>query len=63
MLDEGIDVPEANVGIIVSGTGSSREYVQRLGRLLRPRENKKAVLYELVTKETKETRTSYRRRK
>ena len=63
VLDEGIDVPEANVGIIVSGTGSSREYVQRLGRLLRPRENKKAVLYELVTKETKETRTSYRRKK
>jgi superfamily II DNA or RNA helicase len=63
VLDEGIDVPEANVGIIVSGTGSSREYVQRLGRLLRPRENKKAVLYELVSKGTKETRTSYRRKK
>ncbi len=63
VLDEGIDVPEANVGIIVSGTGSSREYIQRLGRLLRPRENKKAVLYELVTKGTKETRTSYRRKK
>ena len=63
VLDEGIDVPEANVGIIVSGTGSSREYIQRLGRLLRPRLNKKAVLYELVTKETKETRTSYRRKK
>jgi len=63
VLDEGIDVPEANIGIIVSGTGSSREYVQRLGRLLRPRENKKAVLYELVTKGTKETRVSYRRKK
>ena len=63
VLDEGIDVPEANTGIIVSGTGSSREYIQRLGRLLRPRENKKAVLYELVTKGTKETRTSYRRKK
>jgi len=63
VLDEGIDVPEANIGIIVSGTGSSREYVQRLGRLLRPRENKKAILYELVTKGTKETRTSYRRKK
>jgi len=63
VLDEGIDVPEANIGIIVSGTGSSREYIQRLGRLLRPRENKKAMLYELVTKGTKETRTSYRRKK
>ncbi len=63
MLDEGIDVPEANVGIIVSGTGSSREYVQRLGRLLRPLEQKKAILYELVTKGTKETRTSARRKR
>ena len=62
VLDEGIDVPEANVGIIVSGTGSGREYIQRLGRLLRPREGKKAVLYELVTKGTKEVRTSYRRK-
>jgi len=62
VLDEGIDVPEATIGIIVSGTGSSREYVQRLGRLLRPSENKKAVLYELVTRETKETRTSARRK-
>ena len=62
VLDEGIDVPEANVGIIVSGTGSSREFIQRLGRLLRPREGKKAVLYELITKGTKEVRTSYRRK-
>lgn len=63
VLDEGIDVPEANVGIIVSGTGSSREYIQRLGRLLRPKGEKKAVLYELVTKGTKEVRTSYRRKR
>jgi len=63
VLDEGIDVPEANVGIIMSGTGSSREFVQRLGRLLRPREGKKAILYELVTESTKEVKTSYRRKK
>jgi superfamily II DNA or RNA helicase len=63
VLDEGVDVPEANVGIIVSGTGSSREYIQRLGRLLRPREDKTAVLYELVTKGTKETSTSSRRKR
>jgi len=63
VLDEGIDVPEANVGIIMSGTGSSREFIQRLGRLLRPKENKKAILYELVTASTKEVRTSYRRKR
>ena len=62
MLDEGIDVPEANVGIILSGTGSSREYIQRLGRLLRPRQGKKAQLYELITEESMEEKTSSRRK-
>ena len=36
VLNEGVDVPEAAVGIIVSGSGSVREHVQRLGRILRP---------------------------
>ncbi len=63
VLDEGIDVPEASLGVIVSGTGSSREFIQRLGRLLRKSEGKKAKLIELVSKETTETRTSMRRRR
>ncbi|MDG6989788.1 MAG: hypothetical protein JRN21_10795, partial [Nitrososphaerota archaeon] len=63
-LDEGIDVPEASIGVIVSGTGSSREFVQRLGRLLRKSEGKgKARLIELVSRETSETRTSSRRKR
>ncbi|KYK30963.1 MAG: helicase [Theionarchaea archaeon DG-70-1] len=60
VLDEGIDVPEANIGIILSGTGSLREYTQRLGRILRPTE-KKAVLYEVISGGTAEIRTSARR--
>ena len=62
VLNEGINVPEANIGIILSGTGSSREYIQRLGRILRPAKNKKAILYEIVTRNTMEVRTSYRRK-
>ena len=62
VLNEGVDVPDANVAIIVSGTGSVREHVQRLGRILRPRDAKRAVLYELVTSQTAETGTSERRR-
>jgi len=63
VLDEGIDVPDANVGIIVSGTGSSREFIQRLGRILRPAPGKDlAILYELVSKDTSEIRVSLRRR-
>jgi superfamily II DNA or RNA helicase len=61
VLDEGVDVPDAIVGIILSGTGSSREYRQRLGRILRP-SGETARLYELVSSGTGEIRTSTRRK-
>lgn len=62
VLNEGVDVPEATVGVIVSGTGSVREHVQRLGRILRPGPGKVAVLYELISAGTAEAYTSDRRR-
>jgi superfamily II DNA or RNA helicase len=62
VLNEGVDIPDAEVGVVVSGTGSVREHVQRLGRLLRPRGDKMALLYELVTAGTSEEYTSERRR-
>ncbi|WP_292486986.1 DEAD/DEAH box helicase family protein [Methanohalobium sp.] len=62
VLDEGIDVPEASVGVILSGTGSKREYIQRLGRILRKQKGKEAVLYEIVSAETSEINTSKRRK-
>ncbi len=62
VLNEGVDVPEASVGIVVSGSGSIREHVQRLGRILRQVEGKQAVLYELVSEGTSESYTSERRR-
>jgi superfamily II DNA or RNA helicase len=36
--------------------------MQRLGRILRPKANKTAKLYEIVTKGTTEVNVSYRRR-
>lgn len=62
VLNEGVDVPEASVAIIVSGSGSVREHVQRLGRILRRKGDKRAVLYELVSADTSEQGTSTRRR-
>jgi superfamily II DNA or RNA helicase len=62
VLNEGVDVPEANVAVVLSGSGSVREHVQRLGRILRKKAGKRAVLYELVTAGTAETFTSDRRR-
>ena len=62
VLNEGVDVPAANIGIILSGSGTVREHVQRLGRLLRKHGDKQALLYEVVTRGTVEEFTSERRR-
>jgi superfamily II DNA or RNA helicase len=62
VLNEGVDVPAARVGVVLSGSGSVREHVQRLGRLLRKYEGKQALLYEVVARGTAEEYTSDRRR-
>ncbi|MGH2351658.1 MAG: DEAD/DEAH box helicase [Chloroflexota bacterium] len=62
VLNEGVDVPDASVAIVLSGSGTRREYVQRLGRVLRPKAGQ-AVLYELVTEETAEVHLTRRRHK
>ena len=61
VLNEGIDVPDANVAVVLSGSGSQREFTQRLGRVLRPGEGKRALLYEVITTETAEERIADRR--
>lgn len=61
--DEGLDIPDVNVGIIVAGTGSRRQFVQRLGRLLRPGPGKIAKLYEIVTSGTAEEAQMRKRKK
>ncbi len=63
VLNEGVNVPEANVAIVLSGSGSVREHVQRLGRVLRKSGDKEAILYEVVTRGTVEEFTSNRRRR
>lgn len=63
VLNEGVDVPEARIAILLSGSGSTREYVQRLGRILRKGSgDKQAILYEVVAEETTEEGISQRRR-
>ena len=65
VLDEGVDVPAAELGIILSGTGSSREFIQRLGRLLRPKpdSSRKAKLIEIISSGTREIGTSAKRKR
>jgi superfamily II DNA or RNA helicase len=61
VLNEGVNIPDASVAIILSGSGSSREHIQRLGRILRKKGDKQAVLYEVITRDTTEEHISRRR--
>lgn len=62
VLNEGVDVPEAKIAIVLGGTASTREYIQRLGRILRKYANREAVLYEIIVRNTTEEGVSSRRR-
>jgi superfamily II DNA or RNA helicase len=61
VLNEGLDLPDAGVGIVLGGALGTREHVQRVGRLLRPRRGKRAVVYEIVVRESFEVRHAERR--
>jgi superfamily II DNA or RNA helicase len=64
VLNEGVDVPEAKVAIVLGGTAGAREYIQRLGRVLRKVGNRQAVLYEVtVRRSVDESRARRRQRR
>jgi superfamily II DNA or RNA helicase len=52
VLNEGVDVPEAKVAIVLGGGASKREYLQRLGRILRKKEPLQALLVEVLVRNT-----------
>lgn len=63
VLDEGLDVPEAEIAIVVGGSASTRRHVQRVGRVLRPAPNKRARVYELTVSDSVEIDQARRRRR
>jgi superfamily II DNA or RNA helicase len=63
VLDEGFDVPDADLAIVVGGTSSARRHAQRIGRVLRPRDGKRARVYELAVSDTTEVSYVQRRRR
>lgn len=49
MLDEGVDIPRAEIGIFASSTGNPRQFIQRRGRLLRLHKDKPfATIFDMV---------------
>jgi len=61
-LDEGLDIPECDTAIVMSGSSKNRQFVQRLGRILRPGKDKIATSIEIVIKGTIDERWSRTRR-
>lgn len=48
-LDEGVDIPSAEIAIMLTNSGNPKEYVQRRGRILRrfPDKNS-AIIYDII---------------
>lgn len=63
VLDEGVDLPEVKVAVILGGKASTRQAKQRLGRILRRQGEARATLYEVVTEDTNEVKRSRKRRR
>lgn len=53
-LDEGLDVPDADVALIVAGSRSHRQRIQRIGRVLRQGDEKHAIVVSILVKGTPE---------
>lgn len=48
-LDEGIDIPSARIGILMANSSNPREYIQRVGRVIRQSPNKnRAYIYDFI---------------
>ena len=48
-LDEGVDIPPAKKAILLASSGNPREYIQRIGRVIRRYKNKKeSIIYDII---------------
>ncbi|MCR8897185.1 DEAD/DEAH box helicase [Gordonia sp. GONU] len=48
VLDEGIDVPEADVAIVLAASRTRRQMIQRMGRVLRPKADGRAAVFVIL---------------
>jgi hypothetical protein len=59
VLDEGVDVPDANLGIVMSASRTRRQMIQRMGRILRRKQPGVAARFVIMfAKDTLEDPTS-----
>jgi len=48
LLDEGIDVPDADLGIVLSASRTRRQMVQRMGRIIRPKADGRRARFVII---------------
>ncbi|NNE96846.1 MAG: DEAD/DEAH box helicase [Acidimicrobiales bacterium] len=48
VLDEGVDVPDANLGIVVSASRTRRQMIQRMGRILRRKKEGSGARFVII---------------
>jgi superfamily II DNA or RNA helicase len=55
ILDEGIDVPDVDLGVVTAGSSSRRQMIQRMGRVLRlKKDGRKATFVVIYARKTTE---------
>ena len=47
-LDEGVDLPEVDCGVIISGTSQKRQMIQRMGRVLRRKNDERGAVFIIL---------------
>lgn len=63
VLDEGYNLPKLDLAIIMAGDSSDRQTIQRMGRVLRKKENSQSQLFQLYCKDTIEESSAVERSK
>lgn len=63
VLDEGYNLPKLDLAVIMAGDSSDRQTIQRMGRVLRKKENNQSQLFQLYCKDTIEEVSAIERSK
>ena len=59
-LDEGYDLPDIDVALLVSSTKNKRQRIQRVGRAIRAKEGKESLIISLYVENTSDAKTMYK---
>lgn len=61
VLDEGYNLPTIDMGLLIAGSGKEKQIKQRVGRVIRKKENA-SIIYQLFIKGTRDEKFAEKRR-